>query len=440
MRPSALPAWGLAFCILHSAFCIAAGGESAAALEGRLRASILAAVNEVNPVNPALGERTYISFGFITDIHKCRRLPGDDNTANPATDYWYGSAGVLTEAEPSIRLLGSVAAEAGLDAVICGGDFSTAPILGPGYGLSEAEYTNEIWNVKAIFEQYLPPALPRFTVDGNHERSYTRNGADMHLSDEAWAFVLTNFNTSAEVARALGVDVTYHRDLPEATLGEGRRGRFTGNSYHLDFHRLLATGGFNVRIACVSSYDGAAGGEIRCRVFDASQFYDPVSGRPCDSAKTPENTIMGMVSHEGLIGAAGTLQNGFMNGYSNPLAHTGPWNGGTHRGKGFFGLVCGHQHFTNTKEIRDAFDMKANPDNDFHASMVQVASAYAVNRPSKPKEHELGTERAYHFSLFVVDTDKNLLREIRVGGVGQTGVREVPVVQLHSTHIRTAGK
>ena len=52
MRPSALPAWGLAFCILHSAFCIAAGGESAAALEGRLRASILAAVNEVKTRNP----------------------------------------------------------------------------------------------------------------------------------------------------------------------------------------------------------------------------------------------------------------------------------------------------------------------------------------------------------------------------------------------------
>ena len=110
MRPDALPFRGLALCIVHCALCILARGEDVAALEGRLRASILAAVNEVNPVNPVLGERTYISFGFITDIHKCRRVPGDDDTANPATDYWYGSAGVLTEAEPSIRLLGSVAA------------------------------------------------------------------------------------------------------------------------------------------------------------------------------------------------------------------------------------------------------------------------------------------------------------------------------------------
>ncbi len=444
-RPNAIarPAFCIvhcAFCILHSAFCIAAGGESAAALEGRLRTSILAKVNEANPFDPATSARAYISFGFITDIHKCRRVPGDDDDANPATDHWYGSAGVLTEAEQSIRLLGAVAAEAGLDAVICGGDFSTAPILGSGRGLTEAEYTNEIWNVKAMFDKYLPADLPRFTVDGNHERGYTRNGADMHLSDEAWAFVLTNFNTTAKAARGRGVDIAYHRELSGATLSEGRRGRFTGNSYHLDFRRLLATKGVNVRIACVSSYDGAVGGDVRYRVFDAAQFHDPADGRPYDAAKTPENTIMGMVSHEPLRGAAGTLQNGFMNGYSNPMAHSGPWNGGTHRGKGFFGLVCGHQHFTNVREIRDAFDMKANSGNDIHASMVQVASAYAVNRPGKPKEHELGTERAYHFSLFVVDTDKKLLREIRVGGASQSGQRELPVVQLHSTHIRTAGK
>ena len=429
-----------ALCIMNCALSIPASGQEIAALEDRLRASILAKINEVNPVNPATGGRTHISFGFISDLHKCRRVPGDDAATNPVTDYWYGSAGVLTDAEPSIRLLGSVTAEAGLDAVLCGGDFSTAPILGPRKGLTKTEYTNELWNVKAIFDNYLPADLPRFTVDGNHERAYTRNGADMRLSDEAWAFFLTNFNTSAVAARARGVDITYHRDLPNAILGEGGTGRFAGNSYHLDFRRLLATKGLNVRIVCVSSYDNAPGGAPRYRVFDAAQFHDPSSGRPYDAGKTPENTIMGMVSHEGLIGIAGTLQNGFMNGYSNPLAHTGPWNGGTHRGKGFFGLVCGHQHFTNTKEIRDAFDMKANPDNDFHASMVQVASAYAVNRPSKPKEHELGTERAYHFSLFVVDTDKNLLREIRVGGVSQSGLRETPVVQLHETNIRAASK
>ena len=105
--------------------------------------------------------------------------------------------------------------------------------------------------------------------------------------------------------------------------------------------------------------------------------------QPYDAGKTPENTIMGMVSHEGLKGDAGALQNGFMNGYSNPLAHTGPWNLGTHRGLGFFGLVAGHLHVSSVKEIRNAFDTQANPSNEVYASMVQVASAYASNRPRR---------------------------------------------------------
>lgn len=423
---------------MHCASCIASAfADDVSALESGLRAAILEKVDEANPVDPGTGARTHVSFAFVTDIHKCKRVPGDDAAADPVTDFWYGSAGVLTEAEPSIRLLGSVAEAAGLDAVINGGDFSTAPISN-GRGLTEAEYVNEIWNVKAMFDRHLPAGLPLFTVDGNHERSYAKNGADMRLSDEAWAFVLTNFNTSAEAARARGVEITYHRDLPAATLGGGRTGRFTGNSYHLDFRRLLPTKGCNVRIACISSYDGAEGADPKFRAYDAAQFFEPSGGEPYDPGKTPENTVMGMVSHEGLIGVAGTLQNGFMNGFSNPAARSGPWNGGAHPGRGFFGLVCGHQHFTNVKPVKDAFDMQANPDNGVFASMVQVASAYAVNRPSRPKEHQLGTERAFHFSIFVVDTDRNLLREIRVGGwTPNPATHERPVVQLHDTDIRT---
>lgn len=385
--------------------CVHALGEEAAPKEARLRASLLDAVSEVNPTDPATGARRFISFAFITDFHKCRRVDGDDAAVNPVKTFWYGSAGVLTDAEPSIRLLGSVAEEAGLDAVIAGGDYSTAPIIGDGarYGLTEAEYTNEIWNVKAMFDKYLPVSVPLFALDGNHERDYTRNGADMRMSDEAWAFVQTNFNTAA-AARARGVEVTYHRDLQNARLGEGKYGRFAGNSFHLDFPRLLASGGCNVRIACISPYDSASGGDPRLRVFDAAQFLDPVTGKPLHPRLTPEDTVIGMVSHEPLRGAAGTLQRGFMNGYSNPMSRTDPWNGGIRRGRGFFGLVCGHQHFANVKEIRDAFDMKANPGKAVFASMVQVPAAFTGN--------------GCHFSIFVIDTDRNLLREIRVAESG----------------------
>ncbi len=426
----------------------AAFGDDVAVLEGKLLSDILAKVDEVNPVDPATGARKYVSFAMISDIHKCKRVAGDDAATDPVTTYWYGSAGCLTEAEQSIRLLGMVATNAGLDAVINGGDLSTAPIYNGGAqdrGLTEAEYTNEIWNVKAMFDRHLSPDVPLFTIDGNHERNYSLNGADMHMSDEAWAYVQTNFNTSAAAARARGIGVTYHRDLANAKLGDST-GRFTGNSFHLDFRRLLASGGPNVRIACVSLYDGAAGAESQYRVYDAAQFYD-AGGNLLDADLTPENTVMGMVAHgaeekvrgESGRGAAGTLQCGFMNGYSNPANQSGPWNLGTHKGRGFFGLVAAHFHFTNEKEITNNYDTQANPGNTVHASAVSVASAYAVNCPSKPKSHELGTEAAYHFSVFVVDTDANKLREIRVGGWSGTypNPHEDPVVQLHEFDIRT---
>lgn len=424
----------------------AASGDDVATLESNLKADILDIVDQVNPVDPATGARKFISFAFITDFHKCKRVEGDDAATDPVKTYWYGSAGVLTESEQSIRLLGSLATDAELDAVIAGGDFATAPIIGDGtkVGLTEEEYTNEIWNVKAMFDRHLPAAVPLFTIDGNHERSYSLNGASMHMSDAAWAYVQTNFNTSAAVAHARNVDVTYHRDLAAAKLGDNETGRFTGNSFHLDFRRLLASGGNNVRIACVSMYDGATGANPAYRAYDAGQFYN-AAGNLLDSDLTPGNTVMGMVAHgteEKLDGtmaraAAGTLMNGFMNGYSNPKAHTGPWNLGV-QGKAFFGLVAGHLHFTNTKEISDPYDNLVNGDNTVRASAVSVASAYGVNYPAKTNQHELGTEAAYHFSIFVVDTDSNKLREIRLGGWSTNPVtHESPVVQLHDFNLRT---
>ena len=382
-------------------------GDDVATLEAGLKSDIMDKVNQVNPIDSATGKRKYISFAMISDIHKCKRVPGDDAATDPVKTYWYATGGCLTEAEQSIRLLGSLALDAGLDAVINGGDFSTAPIQGNSGRLTVEEYTNEIWNVKAMFNQHLPASVPLFTVDGNHDRHYNSNGADYEMikADSDWAYVLTNFNTSASVAHEHGVDVTYHRDLAKAKLGDNQTGRFTGNSYHLDFRRLYATKGYNVRIACVSFYDTSTGSDTVYRAHDAAQFYDPDTGLPFDATKTPENTIMGMVSHDGQnLGSrkpkstAGTLQWGFMNG---------PWNLDTHKGRGFFGLVAAHQHFAHVATITDAFDTQANPGNDVYASVVQVSSAYAVNYPSKPSQHQLGTDQAYHFSIFVVDTDNN---------------------------------
>ena len=418
-------------------------GEDVATLEAGLRTAILEKINAVNPIDSATGQRTYISFGFISDIHKCKRVSGDDVASNPVKTYWYGSAGCLTEAEQSIRLLGAVATDAGLDAVINGGDLSTAPIMGTAKGLTEEEYLAEIWNVKAMFTAHLPANVPLFTVDGNHERSYSLNGALMEMSDATWANVLADFNTSAAVAHAHDVDVTYHRDLANAKLGDAKTGRYAGNSFHLDFRRVLKNGGKNVRILCLNAYDRCEGSLYAYRTFDAGQLVNSTFEPPC--AVGPENTVMGLVAHgseEKPAGQASSvrygaidLQNGFMNGYANAGNKVGPWNGGN-PGYGFFGLVSAHFHFTNLKDLTpNVFDGRANPDNNVYASAISVASAYADNSPGKS---ELGTEAAYHFSVFVIDTDRNLIREVRVGGWTSNPVaHESPVVQVHDYNIRT---
>ena len=439
----------LACAALLSAGLMACGdtvSADVAAVEAKLKNDIMTIVNQVNPIDSTTGQRKYISFGFISDIHKCKRVPGDDDPVSPVTDYWYGSASILTEAEQSIRLLGSLATDAGLDAIINGGDLSTAPVVGPAKGLTEVEYTNEIWNVKAMFNQHIPSSVPLFTVDGNHERGYSLNGANMHMTDEAWAYVLTNFNTSASVAHARDVDVTYHRDLANAKLGSTKTGRYEGNSYHLDFRRVLKNGGKNVRILCLSAYDKTEGSLYSYRTFDAGQLANTSFAPPC--AIDPGNTVMGLVAHgaeekgEGQSSSvrygAIEFQNGFMNGYDNAGNKVGPWNGGN-PGCGFFGLVCAHFHFTNLKDLTpNSFDERANPANKVYASAVSVASAHAANWPAKPSSHELGTEAAYHFSIFVIDTDNNLMREVRLGGwTSNPVVHENPVVQLHDFNIRT---
>ncbi|MCR5751777.1 MAG: right-handed parallel beta-helix repeat-containing protein [Kiritimatiellae bacterium] len=420
-------------------------GDDVATLESNLKSDIMSKVNQVNPIDSATGQRKYISFAMISDIHKCKRVAGDDAASNPVTTYWYASAGCLTESEQSVRLLGSVTADAGLDAVIFGGDFSTAPIKGDAGRLTVEEYTNEIWNVKAMLGQHLPASVPLFAVDGNHDRHYVNNKLNLNFpmvkSDSDWAYVLTNFNTSASAAHAHNVDITYHRDLANAKLGDNVTGHYAGNSYHLDFRRLLASGGPNVRIACVSMYDTSTGNDPNYRVYDAAQFYDS-TGALYDADLTPENTVMGMIAHgteETLAGtlcrnAAGTLMNGYMNGYSNPKNKIGPWNRGA-LGKGYFGLVAAHLHYVNTKELSDSMDSQFVPD-AVKPSAVSVSAAYAVNMPSKTNQHQLGTDQAYHFSIFVIDTDNGLLHEIRVGGVNQNNVHESPVVNLYGTNIR----
>ena len=62
--------------------------DDVAVLEAGLKSDIMTIVNQVNPIDSATGQRKYISFAFITDFHKCRRVEGDDAAADPVKTYW----------------------------------------------------------------------------------------------------------------------------------------------------------------------------------------------------------------------------------------------------------------------------------------------------------------------------------------------------------------
>ena len=382
-------------------------------LEQELMKDTLAKFDAVNPIDAKTGRRKFISFGFITDLHKCKRIEGDDARKNTKKDYWYDSAGVLTVDDPSIRLLGAVAKEADLDAVINGGDMSTAPTAVP---LGEKAYIDEIANVKALFDAYLPKSVPLFTVDGNHERRYK---SLMNMSDETWRAVQRSFNTSAaDAKKAKDIDVTYHRDLPHPTLGRDEQGTYAGNTFNLDFRRLYKEKGYNVRLVCLSEYDRCPGASVNLRGYDATNFYDPATQKPVDPERTAENTIVGFTGHNAcrdteMLGG-GYLSAGSRRGGSTcnvPFK----WNLGTHKGMGCFGMVAGHAHQTIVK-----------PYKGFDAACVQVTRCYTTYRTRNGKGEESETKGAYRFSLFVLDTDSNKMKEIRLAGEGpvvsETGI------------------
>ena len=81
----------LVFAVLLTSGLLAFG-DDVATLEAGLKSDIMTIVEQVNPIDSATGKRKYISFAMISDIHKCKRVAGDDAATNPVTTYWYGSA------------------------------------------------------------------------------------------------------------------------------------------------------------------------------------------------------------------------------------------------------------------------------------------------------------------------------------------------------------
>ena len=344
-------------------------------VEDDLTDEIMAIINQVNPV--VSGRRKFISLAYITDTHKCKRTAGDTDPVNPVTDYWYhdeGGTPQLVDPEPSIRLLGKVAASASFDGLIHTGDFSTAVPLKP---FDEGDYLNEIRNVKTMVSTHLPNT-PFFAVDGNHDRNYWNGDhtSGHSMTDAEWAAALTEINTDvsggSEIIRTDG----------------------TGNSYTLDFKRCLASGGKNVRLVMVSIYDKDDGSNPQARMNAGLVFGS--------GAINANNTVVGVTAHDYndkfTAAARSYLDENFKAGNT---------------GAAFFGSITGHRHQAATERITG-----------MQADHVVVKNAFA------PFGDE--TRSAYHFSIFVFDTERNKMVEIRLAG----GASNAPQTIEHEMEVK----
>lgn len=374
--------------------------EGLSDIEQSLYETTVAEFDAVNPIDESTGKRKYISFGFATDEHSCKRVEGDDAAKDPVKDYWYYAGETLTKCDHSIRLLGAVAGKVGLDAVFNGGDFSTGNSI---VGLTDEEYLAQIAYVKSQFAQYLP-TTPFFTVDGNHDRGYAAKTLNGYLipghawNDAQWRTALELFNS--DVSQNPDVQLTMHRDLAHPTVGSANPGTYVGNSYHVDCTRLMAQGKPNVRFVCVSEYDSTPGNGTLLRMYDGFQFYDPVTQELIDPAKTPDNTLICIISHGNMGNPLGMAVSLYLNAGTRKGASTQQAqlnsNLGKHKGLGFIGSVAGHAHQTLVKSIGD----------NWKSSCVQVKECYAA--------HNSTAAGGYRFSVFTVDTDRKLLYETRV--------------------------
>lgn len=337
---------------------------------------VMAKYEALNPVDPATGRRKFISLGALSDLHACKRTVGDDDPANPDKGYWYYFGAVLTESEPSIRLLGALAEKAGFDAIVHAGDFSTANSLKP---FQPGDYRDVIRGVKERLDRYAPHT-PFFTVDGNHDREYwdAKKKSGNRMNDAEWAAVLEEVNT--DVSGNPDVVLTRHRDLVSPTLGAGERGEYTGNSYTLDFRRLVKTGGPNLRLVVVSLYDKCPGSAVEHRAADGFRF----DGR-AGSDVTPANTVVGFLSHDMMKSLAPTAR-----AYLDRNA-----------GSRFFGGIAGHLHYPFVVPYQSG-------DCKLASSIHGITNCYCT--------HGTQSRESYRFSIFVFDTEKGKVHEIRLAG------------------------
>lgn len=392
-------------------------------LETTLKNGVVDKLNTLNPIDQSTGKRKYMMFGFITDLHTYPSksvISNEDiesaasamlsagvtfNAGSTATavadailDNWpTTSSGYMgCTAEPSLKLLGAIGYQVGLDAVFCGGDLSDGR-------LPYDCYSYAMWRVKSLFDKYI--SVPRYFTEGNHDRWYqTSVGCRSNAQWLVWLQNILNSNGA-----------TYSIDNSSIN-------NYVSNTYWVDFsaYKIRAIMRSQYEAACLQSIgiqektSGGGDGTSKKNFFDALSFANPQDAETWTVMSLSHNNNDNgwqadylyyyrngtRLGNDNGTGWGSSTQNMYL-GFMNPVDNGGVQNKGTagYHGKATIGQIYGHVH--------NLASVTTSSSNDkVYLTKLSLYNAFTTT-PSSADD--------YKFSIFVVDSDNYQLHEIKVG-------------------------
>jgi hypothetical protein len=371
-------------------------------------------------------------FGAISDLHHIT----DGHSYGPDNSH------VVTKAEHSIRLLGSIAFDVGLDTVICCGDLSNGyKNYNPNTDLSgylRQEYDEIIFPlISGYFNKYI--LCPYFFVDGNHDRGYKTS--DNFSTNKHWLDTVDSINN----ARGENITVTKIKDIIEdngiyyptgggigagtTMTDDGVTGNNTSASYLVEFNtkkvRCAMFSSYESYIAFDANSDINYGNTYPLSIYAATKFSTPTDAkdwmllafRHSFQSTAHSNTSIPYSSNQAFLGILGdfmmTGKNqggnwGSQMSYNWPAPNPDP-NGNNIKGRAYAGIITGHQHF-HTMSTGGTTCPSIVLSRSFENSATFV-DGYPTS------------EDSYCFSIFIIDIVNWWLYEVQVGRVG--GVNDV---------------
>lgn len=347
----------------------------------------------------------YVTFGFISDLHTMptnseiqaaddievvvadilagginlksisegQTIAGQIKATYPTNDASYYGA----SSRPSMKLLGAIANDFGIDAVFCGGDLSSGR-------LPYNTYAYMLEKVYGMFDEYI--SVPFFFIEGNHDYMYDSSVPERSGSE--WIKYQDRFNAPR------GLETVYVRNIAEAVA-------YGDSKPLLGYYVNIDKGGKNrVRFGIMSNYEGQVGTSMNYVMHIADK--NAADWTLCTMEHT--NPAYLQPYYEACLKGVRKGTGGSTGQHTFPVMNNGVRLGA------LIGHIVGHIHQSLMGRTTGDIGTTSNP-LDYWYHTITVSNAYSDNSDTYNKNNANG----YCFSIFVVDTDNWWLYEYQPG-------------------------